>query len=100
MQVRKLSGTSAMGYSREGLENRLNTAYFDLDKKMETTLKGCSLAEGASEDFQQVRYDLLGQIDGLDLSLDLSFSVYLYLSISPTYVLRINEFNSTGGEAW
>ena len=60
MQVRKLSGTSAMGYSKDDLENRLNTAYFDLDKKIETTLKGCSLAEGASKDFEQVHDVLLG----------------------------------------
>ena len=78
MQVRKLSGTSVMGYSRDGLENRLNTAYFDLDKKMETTLKGCSLAEGASKDFEQVRDALLGQTDELVLSL--SISAYLYFA--------------------
>ena len=82
MQVRKLSGTSAMGYSREGLENRLNTAYFDLDKKMETTLKGCSLAEGASKDFQQVREVLcwVKLIDFSSLFLYLRISAYLYFA--------------------
>jgi hypothetical protein len=55
VQVRKLSGTSAKGYSRDGLENRLNNAYFELDKKIEVTLQGCSLAESARKDFQEVR---------------------------------------------
>lgn len=55
VQVRKLSGTSAMGYSRDGLENRLNNAYFELDKKIGVTLQGCSLAENARKDFQEVR---------------------------------------------
>ena len=54
VQVRKLSGTSAKGYSRDGLENRLNNAYFELDKKIEVTLQGCSLAENARKDFQEV----------------------------------------------
>lgn len=63
MQVRKLSGTSAMGYSREGLENRLNTVYFDLDKKIETTLEGCTLGDSVRREFQEVRDVLLGQID-------------------------------------
>ena len=55
VQVRKLSGTSVKGYSRDGLENRLNNAYFELDKKIEVTLQGCSLAESARKDFQEVR---------------------------------------------
>jgi hypothetical protein len=55
VQVCKLSGTSSKGYSRENLENRLNNAYFELDKKIEVTLQGCSLAESARKDFQEVR---------------------------------------------
>jgi hypothetical protein len=55
VQVRKLSGTSAKGYSRDGLENRLNNAYSELDKKIEVTLQGCSLAERARKDFEEVR---------------------------------------------
>ena len=55
VQVRKLSGTSAKGYSRDGLESRLNNAYFELDKKIEVILQGCSLAESARKDFQEVR---------------------------------------------
>ena len=55
MQVRKLSGTSKMGYSREGLENRLNTVYFDLDKTIETTLEGCKFADSIRREFQEVR---------------------------------------------
>jgi hypothetical protein len=54
VQVRNLSGTSAKGYSRDGLENHLNNAYFELDKKIEVTLQGCSLAESARKDFQEV----------------------------------------------
>ena len=62
MQVRKLSGTSATGYSRDGLENRLNTAFFELDKKIEITLEGCVLAERARKDFEEVHtHEALGE---------------------------------------
>ena len=108
MQVRKLSGTSVMGYSREGLENRLNTAYFDLDKKIEMTLDGCTFADGARREFQEVCNSDNARLDeSMDscqdhaiclLFLFLFLSVYLYHSSSPTssYVLLLIV---TGGEA-
>ena len=98
-----------MGYSREGLENRLNTAYFDLDRQIEKTLEGCSLADGARRDFQEVCNSDNARLDELmdssqdhaicPLFLFLSLFVYMYLRLSSTYVLRINEFNVTGGDA-
>ena len=104
VQVRKLSGTSAMGYSRDGLENRLNNAYVELDKKIEVTLQGCSLAENAGKDFREVRtrtYDGLGEgraycrdplspcislyiLQSLSIHSLLCVYVCLYLHLSPS----------------
>ena len=104
VQVRKLSGTSAKGYSRDGLENRLNNAYFELDKKIEVTLQGCSLAENARKDFQEVRtrtHDGLGEgrassrdplspcislyvLQSLSIHSLLCVYVCLYLHLSPS----------------
>lgn len=86
-----------MGYSRDGLENRLNTAYFELDKKIEIALEGSTLAESARQDFQEVRKkrleqgkDTIPRYCRIDLCISLSACLYSFVSLSlPTCLKSI-----------
>ena len=88
-----------MGYSRDGLENRLNTAYFELDKKIEIALEGSTLAESARQDFREVRKNesLNKQMtsfqdvaESSSVFLFLRVCIYVYLCLFPACLKSIN----------